>query len=240
MHVLLAKMNASSWKKAVDLIAQGTQANQQVQAATTADSSQLESFPLSTLSADDSIPPQMNYGTEQPLAASTPRASSTSTQETQAADTYRQIIPGMSECLYPTLVGDGSLGTPAADNCSTLQKQKTSELDKYLQEATEKCERYDNYYGGWHMATNTPSPQQEANFLEEDNDTGSDEEDNNKVVPESQGQDTGTHYRSPPECNTQPQDELETISEEEEPQAEEKQDLANQVTIVFTTLQHSH
>ena len=47
-------MNASSWRKAVDLIAQGTQANQQVQTAATADSSQLESFPLSTLSADDS------------------------------------------------------------------------------------------------------------------------------------------------------------------------------------------
>ena len=79
MRVSLAKMNASSWRKAVDIIAQGTQANQQVQAAATADSSQLESFPLSTLSADDSGPPQVNYGTEQPLAASTPRASSTST-----------------------------------------------------------------------------------------------------------------------------------------------------------------
>ena len=72
-------MNASSWKKAVDLVAQGTQANQQVQATATADSSQLESFPLSTLSTNDSGPPQVNYGTEQPLTVSTPRASSTST-----------------------------------------------------------------------------------------------------------------------------------------------------------------
>ena len=48
-------MNASSWRKAADLIAQETQANQQVQAAATADSSQLESLPLSTLSADDSM-----------------------------------------------------------------------------------------------------------------------------------------------------------------------------------------
>ena len=112
MRVLLAKMNASSWRKAVDLIAQGTQANQQVQAAATADSSQLESFPLSALSADDSGPPQVNYGTEQPLAVSTPRESSTSTRETQAADTYRQMIPGMSECLYPTLAADALLGTP--------------------------------------------------------------------------------------------------------------------------------
>ena len=72
-------MNASSWRKAVDLIAQETQANQQVQPAATADSSQLENFPLSSLSANDSSPCQVNYGTEQPLAASTPRASSPST-----------------------------------------------------------------------------------------------------------------------------------------------------------------
>ena len=152
-------MNASSWRKAADLIAQGTQTNQQEQAAATADSSQLESFPLSTLSADDSGPPQVNYGAEQPLAASTPRANSTATQETQAADTYCQIIPGMSDHLYPTIVADASLSTPAADNCSTLQRQITSELDKYLQEAAEKHERYENYYDRWHMATNTSSPQ---------------------------------------------------------------------------------
>ena len=200
-------MNASSWRKAAKLIAQGTQANQQVQAAATADSSQLESFPLSTLSANDSGPPQVNYGTEQPLTASTPRANSTSTRETQAA----QIIPDMSECLYPTLIADGSLSTPAADNCSTLQRQKTSELDKYLQEATEKCERYDNYYDGWHVATNTSSPQQEANLLEEDDNIGSEEEVNNAIVPESHEHDTGKHYGSTPECNIQPQDELETI-----------------------------
>ena len=178
-------MNASSWRKAVDLVAQGTQANQQVWTAATADSSQIESFPLSTLSADDSGPPQVSYGTEQPLTASTSRASLTSTRETQATDTYREIIPGMSECLYPTLIADGSLTTPAADNCSSLQRQITYKIDKYLQEATEKCERDDNYYDGWHMAINTSSPQQEANFLEQDDNAGSDEEDNKVIVPES-------------------------------------------------------
>ena len=159
MCVPYIKMNASSWRKAADLIAQGTQANQQVQAAATADSSQLESFALSSLSADDSSPSQVNYGTEQPLTMSIPRASSTFTQEIQATDTYHQIIPGMSEHLYPTLVADSSLSTPAVDNCSTLHRQITSELDKYLQEATEKHERDDNYYDGWHVSTYTSSPQ---------------------------------------------------------------------------------
>ena len=123
----------------------------------------------------------------------------------------------MSECLYPTLIADGLLSTPAADNCSTLQKQITSEIDKYLQEATKKHERDGNYYDGWHVATNTSSPQQEANFLEEDNNAGSDEEADNADVPESNGQDTGAYYGSSLEHNFQPQDELETIPEEEEP-----------------------
>ena len=225
-------MNASIWRKAADLIAQGTQANQQIQAAATADSNQLESFPLSTLSADDSGPQQVNYGTEQPLTASTPRANLTSSRETQA--TYCQIIPGMSEHLYPTLIADGSLTTPAADNCSTLQRQMTSKIDKYLQEATEKHERDDNYYDGWHVATNTSSPQQETNFLEQDDDAGSDKEDAKAIVPESNGQDTGVHYGSPTGHNIQPQDELETIPEEEEPQTEDKQDIVDQDTVVFT------
>ena len=89
------KINASSWRKAANLIAQGTQATQQMQAAATADSSQLESLPLSSLAVDDSGPPQVNYGTEQPLAASTPKAITTPAGEIQPTDTYRQIIPGM-------------------------------------------------------------------------------------------------------------------------------------------------
>ena len=113
-------MNASSWGKAADLIAQGTKTNQQVQAVATADSSQLESLPLSTLSANDSGPPQMNYGVDQPLAVSTLRANSISIQETQAYDTYCQLIPGMSE--YPTIAADTSLSTCSAEYCSTLQR----------------------------------------------------------------------------------------------------------------------
>ena len=99
-------MNASSWRKAADLVAQGTPANLQVQAAATAELKQLESLPLSALSADDSGPPQVTYDSQQPIATSTPRATSTSTSETPT-ETYCQIIPGMSDHLYPTLVADG-------------------------------------------------------------------------------------------------------------------------------------
>ena len=61
-------MNASSWRRAADLIAQQTQATQQIQAVATADSNQLESLPLSSLAANESGPPQVNYSPEQPLA----------------------------------------------------------------------------------------------------------------------------------------------------------------------------
>ena len=214
----------------MDLVAQWTQANQQVQAAAIAESNQLESLPLSALSADDSGPPQVTYGTEKHIATSTPRATSTSIPETQTTDTYRQIIPGMSEHLYTTLIADGLLSTPVADNCSTLQNQITSEIDKYLQEAAERCERDDNYFDGWHVATNTSSPQQEANFLEQD------EEDDEVRVPEFNGQDTSAYGASPSEHNIQYQDELETIPEEEEedPQMAEEQDADNPDTVAYT------
>ena len=108
-------------------------------------------------------------------------------------------------------------------------------LVQYLQEATEKHERDNNYYDGWHVATNTSSWQQEANFLEQDDNAGSDEKDNKASVSESNGKDTGTHYGSPPGHNIQPQDELETIPEEEEPQTEEKQYIVDQDTVVSTS-----
>ena len=132
----------------------------------------------------------------------------------------------MSERLYP-LVADASLSTPTVDNCSTLQNQITSEIDKYLQEAAERHERDDNYFDGWHVATNTSSPQQEVNFLEQD------KEDNEVRVPKSNGQDTGTYGTSPIEHNAQYQDELETIPEEEEedPQMAEKQEVDDPDTL---------
>ena len=79
-------MNASSWRRAVDFIAQQTQATQQIEAVATADSNQLESLPLSSLAASDSGPPQVNYSPKQPLTASTPRATTTPVGEIQPTD----------------------------------------------------------------------------------------------------------------------------------------------------------
>ena len=107
------------------------------------------------------------------------------------------------------------LSTNVADNHGTLQNQITSEVDKYLQEAAERHERDVNYFDGRHVATNTSSQQQKANFIEHDE----------EEVPESNGQDTGENGAQKAEHNIQYYDELETIPEEDEdPQIAVKQD----------------
>ena len=216
-------MNASSWRKAADLVAQVTPANLQVQAAAMAESQQLESLPLSALSVDDSSPPQVTYDPQQPIATSTPRATSTLTSETPT-EAYYQIISGMSNRLYPTLVADGSLSTHVPDNHGTLQNQITSEVDKYLQEVAERHERDVNYFDGWHVATNTSSQQQKADFVEHDE----------EEVLESNGQDTSENGAQNAERDIQYYDELETIPEEDEdPQMAAKQDVNNLDTIAY-------
>ena len=211
-------MNASSWRKAVDLVAQVTPANPQVQAAAMAESQQLESLSLSALSVDDSGPPRVTYDSQQPIATSTPRATLTLTSEIPT-EAYCQIIPGMSDCLYPTLVADGSLSTHVPDNHGMLQNQITSEVDKYLQEVAEMHERDVNYFDRWHVATNTSSQQQKADFIEHDE----------EEVLESNGEDSGENGAQNVEHDIQYYDELETIPEEEEedgdPQMATKQDI---------------
>ena len=198
-------MNASSWRKAVDLVAQATPDKPQLQAAAMTELKQLESLPLSALSVDDSGPAQVTYDSKQPIATSTPRATLTLTSETPT-EAYHQIIPGMSDHLYPILVADGSLSTHGPDNHGTLQNQITSEVDKYLQEVAERCERDVNYFDGWHVATNTSSQQQKANFVEHEE----------EEVPESNGQDTGENGAQNAEHDIQYYDELEIIPEEDE------------------------
>ena len=91
---LLSTMNASSWTKAADIIAKVTPADLKMQAAAMAESQNLQSLPLSTLSVDDSGPLQVTYEPQQPIATSTPRATSTESPEI-STEAYRQILPGM-------------------------------------------------------------------------------------------------------------------------------------------------
>ena len=201
-------MNASSWKKAADIVAKATPAIPQVPAAAMAESQYLQNLPLSALSVDDSGPPQVTYESQQPIATSTPRTISTKPLET-STEAYRQIPPGMTDRLYPTLIADSLLDTHVLDNQDTLQTQLTSEVDKYLQEVAERHERDINYFDGWHVATNTISHQQKVDSIEHEEDK----------IPELIDHDTGTNGKTNTEHYIRYQDELETILEEsdEEP-----------------------
>ena len=84
-------MNASSWKKAADIVA----VIPQVPATAMAEWQNLQSLLLSALSIDDSRLPQVTYEPQQPIATSTPRATSTESPEI-STEAYHQILPGMS------------------------------------------------------------------------------------------------------------------------------------------------
>ena len=102
-------------------------------------------------------------------------------------------------------------------------------MDKYLQEATEKHEVEDNYFDGCHMCTNTLPSQQEDSYLEEDHiniDNASE-----PTILESHEQDTGLHHTNSSDHQTQSQDDLATIPEEEEKEV----DPAEQDTLVFNS-----
>ena len=88
-------MNASSWKKAADIVAKATPVTRQVPATAMAESQNSQSLPLSALSIDDSGPLQVTYEPQQPIATSTPRATSTESPEI-STEAYHQILPGMS------------------------------------------------------------------------------------------------------------------------------------------------
>ena len=102
-----------------------------------AESQNLQNLPLSALSVDDSGPLQVAYEPQQPIATSTPRATTTENPEI-STEAYHQILPGMGYRLYPTLVADSLLDAHAPDQQDTLQTQLTTEVDKYLQEVAEK------------------------------------------------------------------------------------------------------
>ena len=88
----------------------------------------------------------------------------------------------------------------------------------------ERCERDVNYFDGWHMAANTSSQQQKANFVEHDE----------EKVLESNDNDTGENGAQNAECNIQYYDDLEMIPEEDEdPQMPAKQDVNDLDTIAY-------
>ena len=194
-------MNASTWKKAADIVAKTTSVTPQASATATAESHNLQSLQLSTLSIDDSGPLQVTYKPQQPIATSTPRATDNSEITTEA---YHQILPGMTSRLYPTLVADSSLEAHVSHQQDTLQTQLSTEFDKYLQETAVKREMDVNYFDAQHVATNTINHHQIVDSTNLENDD----------IPELLDNDTGKKTRENIEQYIRYTDELEMIPEE--------------------------
>ena len=119
-------------------------AAQQVTAIT--DSKLLETLPLSQLSVDDSGPPQVNYGADNRLAASTPRTSLVSHPSTTNIEHDREIIPGISNRLYPSFATEGDIYMCSPGEHETMANTVTDKLDKYLQQAAQKQKVEANYF----------------------------------------------------------------------------------------------
>ena len=194
-------MNASSWKKAADIVTKMTPVSSQASAAAMAELQNLQSLPLSALSIDDSRPPQVTYEPQQPIATSTPRSTDNPEIPTEA---YRQILPGMSSRLYPTLIADSSLDAHVSDQQDTLQRQLSTEVNKYLQEVAVKREMDVNYFDAQHVATNTINHQKTVNSTELEKDD----------IPELLDNDTSEKTEENIEQYIRYKDELETIPEE--------------------------
>ena len=194
-------MNASTWKKAADIVAKTISVTPQASAAATAELHNLQSLQLSTLSIDDSGPPQVTYEPQQPIAMSTPRATDNSEIPTEA---YHQILPDMTSRLYPTLVADSSIEAHVLDQQDTLQMQLSTEVNKYLQEAAAKQEMDINYFDAQHVATNTINHHQIADSTNLENDN----------ILELLDNDTGKKTQENIEQYIRYKDELETIPEE--------------------------
>ena len=178
-----------------------TPVSPQASAAATVELQNLQSLPLSALSIDDSGPLQVTYEPQQPIATSTPWATDNSEIPTEA---YRQILPGMSSRLYPTLIADSSLDAHVADQQDTLQMQLSTEVDKYLQEAAVKRKMDVNYFDAQHMAMNTINHQQIVDSAELEKDD----------IPELLDNDTGEKTEENIKQYIRYKEELETIPEE--------------------------
>ena len=110
-------MNASSWKKAADIVAKMTPVIPQASATAMVESQNLQSLPLSASSIDDSRLQQVAYEPQQPIVTNTQWATENPKISTEA---YCQILPCMSSRLYPTLVADSSLDAHVSDQQDTL------------------------------------------------------------------------------------------------------------------------
>ena len=143
-------MNPSDWRKAAALV------TQHKQEAAVAEMDQLSSMPLIQIAIDDSGLPVVHYGSDVPVAASTPTGTIAHLHSSQQEDSYQEIIPGIPQgSLYPTLSSVSSGFVASDTNAQSLRNKGTKGLDQYLQDAEQLCASEVNYFDDTVRPTNT-------------------------------------------------------------------------------------
>ena len=129
---------------------------QHKQAAAIAETDQFNSMPLSDISIDDSGPLEVHYGSQVPVAASTPVGTATHVQSSPQEDFYQEIITGIPQgSLYPTLSSLSSGPVAPATNKHSHHNRVTKGLDQYLQDTEQLRTLEGNYFDGIIRSTNT-------------------------------------------------------------------------------------
>ena len=142
-------MSPSDWIKAAALV------TQQKQEATTTDTDQLSSMPLSQLAMDDSGPQVVHYGMHVPAATSTPTHTEVHMHSSLQEDSYQQIILGIPQgSLYPTLSSLTSEVITSPEEANTLCDKVSKGLEKYLQDAEQHRTLEVNYFNDNAMGQN--------------------------------------------------------------------------------------
>ena len=145
-------MNPSNCIKATALVIQHKQE------AAVAETDQLSSMPLSQIAIDDSSPPIVYYGMHMPIAVSTSTGTDVHAHSSQQEDSYQQIIPGIPQgSLYPTLSSLSSGTVASNDEVQSLRDKVSKGLDKYLQDAEQRCALEVNNFDDTTRPTNISS-----------------------------------------------------------------------------------
>ena len=123
------KMKAKDWQTATKLI------RERQSQATTADSSQLSSFPLIELPLDDSESPTVLQGPYVPLSMITPVCVPQDNQQTtdSASDEspFQQVIPSISQqSLYPSLAVMGTSVNTVVSQSITFARKVINDIEE--------------------------------------------------------------------------------------------------------------
>ena len=148
-------MKAKDWQTTAKLI------RKRESQATTADSSQLSSFPLSELPLDNSGPPTVLQGPYMPLSTSTPICMPQDNQQPMDSaldeSPFQQVIPSiLQQSLYPSLAAMGTSVNTAVRPSIAFARKVINDIEEQQRKTLE-----DTLEGNIRSTNTSPIPEEE-------------------------------------------------------------------------------